>query len=644
MASSKSTSKPHTFTAEFWKQRQAQTAFDIIGTITGFTLVENQAKRGLSNATANVLINGVAPLSKNASLQTQLQQISADNVQHIDLYQANHPFAVASQFSQLVNIVTKKNTQKITFFGKGALQSGNTMMDEISLRIAAPWSGWDHQLNINTQNPRYFSTADMVDSTPSTKSVSEADEAYTEQENNVHVSLSSHLDQQKNRVQLTVNVQKNNVEEETIHNFSALEQERFSTNNNQAQLEFGANWQYKGFKKWQINGSGFAKKTKDKVRSISSLFDAETAPASQNTSHFEQAKTLTEYAAKIAISQPNHRLMPEYGIAISRNALIANTRPSSAYDPINISSTVLETRYEPFIQVRTSLNPRWQLVTRINTEYAKLSTQGEQPFEVAKFHIKPFARLNFDAKNNLSFSVTAQQQVKQLEFDPFISSEESNYDRQLTGNLQLKPMQFDELSLQLNYAASRHSHLNISAFYQWQHNIHEYMLLPNGGTGIGNAGNAEYYGVNTHITYQIDSVLTGSRIELSHTYQHAIFNDLITGERPITDLTPHQFEIDFVHETHLLSWGMNYQTRTLYTEFYYDEIYTEQTGPTLSFFSELNLTKHTHIKLTVSALNGEKTTFQQNRFNVNRAGALSDSRTLYDVAKPKITLSLTYAI
>ncbi|TMO68582.1 TonB-dependent receptor plug domain-containing protein [Pseudoalteromonas aurantia] len=636
--------KPQTFTAEFWAQRQAQTAFDVIDNIPGFTLVEKQAKRGLSHATANILINGVAPLSKNASLQTQLQQISTDNIQHIDLYQANHPFSAASQFSQLINIVTQKNTKKVTLFTKGAVQSDKAMMDEVSLRIAAPWSGWDHQLNINTQNPRYLSTADIVDKNTNGTVILTADEIYTAQEDNVNVTLSSHLEQQKNRVQLTLNVQRNNLQEETIHDFSALDETRFLTENEQSQLEFGANWQYRGFASWQLHGSGFAKKTKDETRSISSFFKQETNPASAHNSRFEQSKTLTEYATKVAISQPNHRLAPEYGIAISRNALIANTRPSTASDPINILSTVLETRYEPYIQMSTAITPHWQLVTRVNTEYSKLSTQGEQPFEVTELHIKPFARLSFDTNTRLSLSATAQQQVKQLDFDPFISSEESNYNRLLTGNLQLKPMKFDELSLQLNYATSQNNTLNISAFYQWQQNVHEYIPLPNGGTGIGNAGDAEYFGMNTQITLPVDKVLTGGRIELSHTYRHATFNDLITGERPITGLTPHQLEVDFIHETHRLSWGVNYQTRNLYTEFYYDEIYTEHTGPTLNFFTELSLTKDTHFKLTVTALNDEKTVFQQHWFNINRAGTLSDSRTLYDVAKPKITLSMTHSI
>ncbi|TMP43882.1 hypothetical protein CWB96_11835 [Pseudoalteromonas citrea] len=645
IAAPQNMSKPQTFTAEFWAQRQAQTAFDVIDNIPGFTLVEKQTKRGLSHATANILINGVAPLSKNASLQTQLRQISTDTIQHIDLYQANHPFSAASQFSQLVNIVTQKNTKKMTLFAKGAVQSDKAMMDEVSLRIAAPWSGWDHQLNINTQNPRYLSTADIVDKNTNGTVILTADETYTEQENNVNVTLSSHLEQQKNRVQLTLNAQKNNSQENTTHDFSALDETRFLTENEQSQLEFGVNWQYRGFTLWQLHGLGFAKKTKDEILAISSFFAPETDFTSAHDSRFAQSKTLTEYAIKVAISQPSHKLAPEYGIAISRNELIANTRPSSsAHNPINIRSTVLETRYEPYIQVSTALNPNWQLVTRLNTEYSKLSTQGEQPFEVTELHIKPFARLNFDANNNISLSATAQQQVKQLDFDSFVSSEESNYDRLLTGNLQLKPMQFDELSLQFSYAASQSSTLNISAFYQWQQNVHEYIPLPNSGTGIGNAGDAEYFGMNTHITFSIDKVLTGGRIELSHIYRHATFNDLITGERPITGLTPHQFEVDFVHETNRLSWGVNYQTRNLYTEFYYDEIYTEQTGPTLNLFMEFNLNKDTHIKLAVTALSDEKTIFQQQWFNVNRAGTLSDSHTLYDVAKPKITLSITHAI
>ena len=637
-------SAPKVLTANHWGQFSAQNALDIIENVPEFTLIEKPSERGLSNATVNILINGVPSIPEHNSPQTYLKQIPIDQIKRVDFYNTNHPFSVASQFSQLFNIITHKNNSQTTLYTEFAQQADRVTLDNIALKIAMPWHGWNHQFSANRQNTFYISTADIYEQTPDNITNQIGDKSYKEKDKSHSLSLTSRLENQKNLLQLTVNNEKNNYHENTLNLFSTKSTQLFLENTQKSQLNVGVDWHYKGLSTWQLHSVALLRNIQDTTHTHATFFNSTAHSRPQDSSVFMQTQNWRELAAKVILSQANHALSPELGIAYSRNELIASTLPSNAQSPHYIPSDIQEIRYEPYVKLQYALNQNWQVYARINTESAKLTTQGNDSFEFSKVYIKPFIRVSFNNKSTVSISATVKQQVKQLDFEPFIASEESNYSRAFIGNLRLKPMKYDEFEMQANYAPNTLVNINLNTFYQWQRDIHEYTLLSDTEVGIGNAGSAQYFGTDLQITLQTDKIVPNSRLEMTHTYRHAIFNDFITGERPITGLTPHQFEVDFVHETNRLSWGVNYQTRNLYTEFYYDEIYTEQTGPTLNVFTEFNLNKDTHIKLAVTALSDEKTIFQQQWFNVNRAGTLSDSRTLYDVAKPKITLSITHSI
>ncbi|MFD2429713.1 TonB-dependent receptor plug domain-containing protein [Sphingobium scionense] len=60
-------------------------AWDMLLRVPGFAIKESQERRGLGQATSNVLFNGARPSNKSDDLETQLTRIPAANVERIEI-------------------------------------------------------------------------------------------------------------------------------------------------------------------------------------------------------------------------------------------------------------------------------------------------------------------------------------------------------------------------------------------------------------------------------------------------------------------------------------------------------------------------------------------------------------------------------
>jgi outer membrane cobalamin receptor len=60
-------------------------AYDMLAQVPGFSIRDNEERRGLGQATGNVLFNGVRPSTKSDDMATLLSRIPAGNVERIEI-------------------------------------------------------------------------------------------------------------------------------------------------------------------------------------------------------------------------------------------------------------------------------------------------------------------------------------------------------------------------------------------------------------------------------------------------------------------------------------------------------------------------------------------------------------------------------
>src|SRR5690242_12541080 len=92
------------FTPDYFRRFAPQTAYDMLAQVPGFTIVAADEKRGLGQASENVLINGQRVTDKSGGAVARLQMTSASDVLRIEVKEAAS-FGIAGLSGQVANVV-----------------------------------------------------------------------------------------------------------------------------------------------------------------------------------------------------------------------------------------------------------------------------------------------------------------------------------------------------------------------------------------------------------------------------------------------------------------------------------------------------------------------------------------------------------
>ena len=334
--------------------------------------------------------------------------------------------------------------------------------------------------------------------------------------------------------------------------------------------------------------------------------------------------------------QAHHWLFePQFGIEVSYNQLRAVTDS----DNQRVNSKVSEARYQPFAALSWQISDAWQLYGKLNMEFASLKAHAQNHHKQSERHVKPLLRLSYTAPDwdiNWQF----KQQVEQLDFGVFVASQDISFDRVQVGNNHIKPSRYSELSMQWNYSASDYFTLNSTIFTRWLRDIHESVLLNGRDEGTANAGRARLHGLDTVLDIDTDTLLANSRITLDHQYRQARYHDPLSGQRPINELTPHTLSVEFRHNYHDLSWGVEFTARERSTEYYVFETSVVRDSSSTLLFLEMPLPKQMQLRLEASAIEKEKTQYWQQFYQPNRAGEKDGYQIINEKSEPQLRLTV----
>ena len=96
------------FTPDYFTRFAPRTAYDMLSQVPGFTIVVADEKRGLGQASENVLINGQRVTDKSGGAVARLQMTSASDVLRIEVREAAS-FGIAGLTGQVANVVLDTN-------------------------------------------------------------------------------------------------------------------------------------------------------------------------------------------------------------------------------------------------------------------------------------------------------------------------------------------------------------------------------------------------------------------------------------------------------------------------------------------------------------------------------------------------------
>ncbi|MBM89948.1 MAG: hypothetical protein CMQ41_16420 [Gammaproteobacteria bacterium] len=623
---------------------QGQSALDIIEQIAGFQFIDSNNQRGLSSASGNVLVNGLPVLNKSQSLEAILADLPISQIAEMEVYLAGHPFSSVSQYTQAVNII-RDNSQNRANWQVGAQSHKDfNQVNAASLQVSTQWLDWDHQLQLSTDKNLTYSTTDYTESNHQNISYLNGQEQYQESIENISTGITSSKVMTDSVLQINTLFLKEHYQEDYDRdwqdNNDALSNEAIEDKSQFNEYELGFDWQQQANESesswlWQVTGllrlrdSGQVALTTEQNESELTL------------TQFEQTQSNTEQVLKLSTQQPTLWWQPELGIEVSHNRLEADTLEAHSSESNVTTTSVSETRVEPFIASKIELNPQWQLYSKLTGEYAKLSSQSNNRYETQSRYLKPLIKLSYQAKNGLQSTFTLQRRVDQLDFTDFLDSQDNDFGREQSGNTELKPQQSIEFSYELNYEADDHWTLNTRAFWQKQRDIHEFIRFDNGDWGVGNAGHAYYYGLDLDINIQTNWLLEDSLINVFYEYRDANYDDPLTGDRAISWLEPHSAEIEFRKGEDWYAWGVLASLPDTETGYYPEEVYRQKDRATYGFYAEFDLDSDMQINIELEDAFGGEYLYDRHIYQTDRTGMLDYRYYALEHSEPSLTISLS---
>lgn len=589
------------YPAAYFAEYTPLTVNDMLDRVPGIDLILNSGggnadgDRGLG-ASANILIDGKRLAGKANEARAQLDRISADQVDHIEIVRGTSASLDVQNTGQLVNIVLLE------------AQSQSNLSTELSAKhfedgtvdpgFSVAWSGQRNSFNYllsGSMQPAYehqYSYEQSVNGDFSPHEII----AYDRYRDQTNYSLNTNLTWDlANGDRLALNGLYNendppaDLYRTTVNLDTGTPAYRFERETIPATAsdwELGADYQHSMGNGARLKGLIIVNEKKN-ASTRERYFSSD--PDNVDTKNL-YLDTSSRYRERIARGSYTLSLADGQGLELGAEAAqtiqnsnlklgVLTAGPGSpdfgGLTPVSFSnaeSVVEEIRIEPFAIHNWQINSRMSLESSVVGEYSEIEQSGDVSASRDFTYIKPKFDFRFDMSSTLQLSGTLEKFVSQLSFADFSrsSNEEDDDENTKAGNPTLEPEESIRLEVGLDYRLPNDGGaINTRYFhYRFDNKISAIDISTPGNLDStnGNIGRADAYGVRTNVSLRLgfinlpNALLTGnltiqeSDIEVDpFTNRDAHFFPYDRGGYRVG------FRQDFPSRN--LNWGINYNER-----------------------------------------------------------------------------------
>ncbi len=645
----------------FFKQYAPQNAFEMVERLPGFKFNEGEDNRGFGGNAGNVLIDGVRPTSKSGGLSGALTRVPAAQVDYIEILRGGVSAGETSGQSIIANVVRKKGLTSGRWAAKIRRAPDGKSIPNIEAAINTNIGDWKTAFDIDIGGSPGYRTA-LIETRDADGTLdTAADEEFTHRNKWIFangegaikigeglLTLNSKIgaDEGEFNTHRDIFVERQPNGEISDRNLSIIENSEFNL------VELSIDWAETS-KDWKLHLIGLSVKSDQKydndVRSENFLIP------SQSNSQFSQDSNKNELISRVTYgfvgSDP---FKPEFGIEIAQNKLSSSSQFFDNGIELALNGAVVdveELRSEVFASFTYQISKDLSIEGGITGEFSQIEVSGELLNKQSFQFIKPRLTANYKLNKESQLSVSAERRVGQLNFQDFAASSDPADGSIFSGNPNLSPDTSDELTVTYDWSFSEKGSLKFRVFHHWKQDILEQVVIPNAqgpnGQGLGNAGDAKFWGIDTDLQLPLDWVLENGLIEISHVYADSEFFDpVIGGNRTINGYThdwlTFKLRQDLVKSK--IAWGIEYRGEFRDTNYRVNERITFGANDRFRAFIETSQYFGVKIQLEVVHLNtGDYT---RSRFihgetrGDTRSEPLNRTEIAYRHRKPEIKLSV----
>lgn len=625
---------------------QPQTALDIVRRVPGFSIDTGQGVRGFGSGAGNVLIDGERPSSKSGGVLEALQRIPANSVAAVEVIRGTAGAGEASGQAVIANVLLHRRQTSGTWklqMNRSGVRDSIDPRGEIS--VSTPIGQWatlsratafserlenpgsrtdrdgDGNIVLSQREETPFFHTDLSVSTEAKRSIGRGDLTLTGQ------MVYHRFDRQTRRLGYEGRL------------FTNDEPDRLSTFRSRNQFlegEVSAAYTLPLTEEWsaKILALGTARdfELRNRVRNEVPL------GVSAGGSDVRLDERPAEFVARATVAKGGEgKLKPEFGIEAAYNRLdsafqLSGIGPGDAgMGTVVSSSSVLveEWRGETFANLIWKLRPRWTTEAGLAVEASQISVSGDAASEQDFVFVKPYGTLLFSPQDGLQIRASVRRNVGQLDFSDFAASAELVEDRLFSGNPRLKPEETTRAGLLVDMRSASLGAASVEVFHEWRQDVLEQIILPSGGVGLGNAGDATVSGVTGNLSLPLSWLVPGGLVEVEGLWQTSSFDDPTTRDgRPLSNLYSPQVSIDFRQDLveRGWSWGVGWERAGQFDQFFVAERSLNDDGMNWSAFVETSQFLSVKARLEGSFLGTRERTRERTFFAGDRNGPITGTQ------------------
>lgn len=647
------------YPAEFFQQYTPQNAMDMINRLPGFSFDRGSNARGFGGNAGNVLIDGARPTSKSGGLSGALSRVSAAQVKSIIILRGGTSNGDASGHAVVANVIKIKGLQQGTWAAKLRRAPDGAYLPNLEAALSTTIGKWEASFDIDIGGRPGYRAAVIENRDADNYLTSNADEKFRDSARWLFINgegstqfadgnlvINGRIGGDKWRGDQHRDIFNTPLTDES----SPDEFWQLDEKNKFDMVELGVDWtQDIQDWKWHIIALGLVNDRHYQYKFHEQILHSQTV----SDDYFNQKRLKTEGIIRTTLGHAaNSTFKPEFGIEIANNKLNTNANESDngMLIPVDGSDVVVEEwRGEIFATFNYEVDTSLTLEGGITAEYSQISVSGDSNQTQNFSFIKPRLSATYKINNQNTLTLEGGHSVGQLNFNDFASSTEASDDSSTLGNPDLKPDQKTEVAATYDWSFSERGSIKVKAFYQWRSDILEQIILEINedesddiNQGLGNAGDARFWGFTAELNLPLDYILPNALLELSYKYNDSQFYDaIIAKNRTISDYTPNwtkfNFRQDFISQK--FAWGAEYWGDFKDTNYRVDEIQTFGANKRLRLFIETTRFFGLKTQLEVTHINTGRYTRSRLFYQTDRGGEFDGSEISHRQRKPELKLS-----
>lgn len=562
-----------TYTPADFERFAPRNALDMVNQIPGFVIDQgDEERRGLGQATQNVLINGKRISGKSNDAITELTRINAKDVVRIEVADGA-TLDIPGLSGQVVNIVTAVKGMTGTFRWSPQFREKRTKPSWLNgeVSISGKTGKFDYSLSLS-DTQRRNGNAGLETVTDGVNIIDLRDEILFVNQDSPKIAGSLKYQGDNGDIgNLNGSIQKFKgvVDEQSYRSFpGTVDRHRdYRETEREWNYEVGGDYEF-GFAGGRLKLIGLRRFEHSPfvTRSVFDYGDGRPDTGDLFLRTVDEGETIARAEYRWKGGGADWQISAEGALnTLDNRSELSTLDAGGVFQPVPLpggNAMVKEKRAELMFSYGRPLSKNLTLQSAIGGEYSNITQEGAGGLNRTFYRPKGFVSLAWKPSPRFDLSAKIEREVGQLNFYDFVASVNLAGGGGNAGNPDLRPFQSWNLSLEANRSLGAWGSVKAKAYGKWITDAPGQIPVGVDGEAPGNIDKARQYGVSISGTLNFDPLgWKGAKLNFNAARNWSSLADPLTGiNRPFSESTRYEYGLNFRHDLAGSSWawGVDY--------------------------------------------------------------------------------------